>query len=480
MITCCTPTSFSTRVFTILVLLAGCLFLAGTVRAQNTSYSFTPSGLQGVVLTNPTSLQFGPDDRLYVSQQNGIIKAFTIVRSSASNYQVTATEVIGIINQIPNHNDDGAPSPWVTSRQVTGILVAGTATQPILYVSSSDSRIGGPNGDTNLDTNSGIISRLSRSGSSWTKVDLVRGLPRSEENHAVNGMQLDAASNTLFLAVGGNTNAGAPSTNFAYITEYALSSAILSIDLTAIDQLPTKGSGNTAYKYDLPTLDDPTRANNADGTDVNDPFGGNDGLNQARLVAGGPVQVYSSGYRNPYDLVITRTPGKAGRMYTIDNGANQGWGGHPDHEGSSGLTTNNYVTGEPGSTGPGPNDPQVNNLDNLHYIGTVGSYVPGSHYGGHPTPIRANPAGAGLYTHNGTSGVWRSSKTGTNPLPADWPPVPLSMANPIEGDFQQPGLADAALLTFTASTNGLTEYTASNFNGALQGTLLAAGYNGDI
>ncbi|MGV3505119.1 MAG: malectin domain-containing carbohydrate-binding protein [Adhaeribacter sp.] len=65
-------------------------------------------------------------------------------------------------------------------------------------------------------------------------------------------------------------------------------------------------------------------------------------------------------------------------------------------------------------------------------------------------------------------------------MPADWPPVPASMANPVEGDFQQPGKTDAALLTFTASTNGLAEYRASNFNNALKGTLLAAGYNGDI
>ncbi|MGV3641252.1 MAG: malectin domain-containing carbohydrate-binding protein [Adhaeribacter sp.] len=457
-----------------------CWLGARQALAQNATFSFSPSGLQGVTLTNPTSLQFGPDGRLYVSQQNGIIKAFTITRKGVNNYEVTATETINLINQIPNHNDDGTLATWVTSRQVTGIVVAGTAASPILYVSSSDSRIGGPDGDKNLDTNSGTISRLSKSGSSWTKVDLVRGLPRSEENHSVNGMEFDPASNMLYLAVGGLTNAGAPSTNFAYITEYALSAAILSINLTAIDQLPTKGSGNMAYKYDLPTVDDPTRSNNADGTDVNDPFGGNDGLNQAKVVAGGPVQVYSPGYRNPYDLVITRTPGKAGRMYTIDNGANQGWGGQPDHEGSLGLTTNNYVVGEPGSTGPSSTDPQVNNLDNLHYIGNVATYVPGSHYGGHPTPIRANPNGAGLYTFSGGAGVWRTSKTGTNPLPADWPPVPASMANPIEGDYRQPGLHDAALLTFSSSVNGLTEYRASNFNNALKGTLLAAGYNGSI
>ena len=137
-----------------------------------------------------------------------------------------------------------------------------------------------------------MISRLTWNGSSWQKLDLVRGLPRSEENHAANGMQLDAATNTLYVAQGGNTNKGAPSNNFAFLPEFALSAAILSVDLDAI--------GNTTY--DIPTLNDEDRAGIAD---ANDPFGGNDGKNQAKLVPGGPVQVFAPGFRNPYDVVIT-------------------------------------------------------------------------------------------------------------------------------------------------------------------------------
>jgi len=441
-----------------------------------------PLGAVGAVsnvnLTDPTSLQFGPDGRLYVSQQNGIIYAFTITRSGANNYSVTSSETINNINLIPNHNDNGALNTSVNTRQVTGILVTGTSSQPVLYVSSSDSRIGGPSGDLNLDTNSGIISRLTKINGTWQKVDLVRGLPRSEENHSNNGMQLNGDGTVLYVAIGGSTNAGSPSTNFAYTVEYALSAAIISINLNTINSMSVKNSGtNTAYIYDLPTLDDPTRSNSSPGLDVNDPFGGNDGLNQAKIVSGGPVQIYSPGYRNAYDLVVTKTPGKAGRMYTIDNGPNQGWGGYPQNEGG-GSVTNNYVVGEPGSTGAGTNDPQVNNLDNLHYIGNIGSYVAGSYYAGHPTPIRANPGGAGLYTHNGSSGVFRTSTSGTNPLPADWPPVP--QANPIEGNFQLGGVSDNSILTFSTSTNGIAEYTGSHFSNILQGTLLAASFDGKL
>ncbi|MFZ9980857.1 MAG: malectin domain-containing carbohydrate-binding protein [Cyclobacteriaceae bacterium] len=447
--------------------------LASSSIAQN-SVSFSSSTLTGVSLDNPTSLQFGPDNRLYVSQQNGWIYAFTIQRSGADNYQASAVETIGLIRNIPNHNDDGTLNTSVKDRQVTGILLTGTASQPILYVSSSDPRIGGggTGGDKNLDTNSGVISKLVWSGTSWQKTDIVTGLPRSEENHAVNGMQLDEVNQILYLAVGGHTNAGAPSNNFAFLTEYALSAAILKIDLKRIDE-----EFNGLYK--LPTLDDPTRPNQADGSDLNDPWGGNDGLNQAKIVEGGPVQIHSPGYRNAYDLVLTKTPGRENRLYTIDNGANGGWGGHPDKEGASGnpLTTsvtNNYVIGEPGSTGPGPNDAKVNNLDNLHLVSMPGMAPV---YGGHPAPVRANPSGAGLYRFNNITG----SATFEMKPTVDWPPIPPQLANPVEGDFRNPGVNDGALYTWIESTNGMTEYTSdAYFGGALKGDLLTASYDGVI
>ncbi|RMG16145.1 MAG: T9SS C-terminal target domain-containing protein, partial [Bacteroidetes bacterium] len=347
--------------------------------------------------------------------------------------------------------------------QVTGLWVTGTPTNPVIYVTSSDSRQGAGEGggDSNLDTNSGILSKLSWNGSSWQKLDLVRGLPRSEENHATNGIFLDENTNMLYLAVGGFTNAGAPSNNFGYTQEYALSACILSIDLDVIEAMPTIENGNNDYKYDLPTVDDPTRPNTGPGgADQNDPFGGNDGLNQARLVEGGPVQVYSPGWRNAYDVIITQS----GKMYSIDNGANQGWGGYPIGEGTPNVNNN-------------PNDANdyLNNQNGMHYISGPG------YYAGHPNPIRANPYGAFLFTHSGGSGVLRTSTSGPNPLPADWPPIdPGIGANPVEGDFRQSGVEDGALINYPQSTNGLCEYTASNFSGAMQGNILSVGFAGAI
>ena len=88
---------------------------------------------------------------------------------------------------------------------------------------------------------------------------------------------------------------------------------------------------------------------------------------------------------------------------------------------------------EPGSTLP----------DRLHYISGPG------YYGGHPNPTRANRA---------------NTFNTTNPQT----PIPLGMEDQF-CDYRIPLSQDGALAVVNASTNGLCEYTASNFNGAMQG-----------
>ena len=171
------PANLKKRLSSILFVL---LILCSSLEIH-AAFNFTASELLGESLNNPTSLQFGPDGRLYVAQQDGTIYAYTIRQEGTNNYEVTNVEAILMVKNMPNHDDDGTINNTLNKRQVTGIFVSGTKLNPILYVSSSDPRIAGPSGDTNLDTNSGVISRLSWNGSSWAKVDLVRGFPRSEE-----------------------------------------------------------------------------------------------------------------------------------------------------------------------------------------------------------------------------------------------------------------------------------------------------------
>ncbi len=446
------------------------------VGASDIPVSFGSSGLSGESSGNPTSLEFGPDGRLYVSQQNGLIYAYEVERNGPNDYDVVGTEQIDEVKQITNHDDDGSVNTGQNNRQVTGLMTAGTDTNPVLYVTSSDPRIGAGGGgnDTGLDTNSGVLSRVTWTGTQWERVDLVRGLPRSEENHATNGIDLDPVTNTLYLMQGGHANKGAPSNNFAGTSEYYLSAAMLSIDLDALDAMPvvTDAQGNDRV-YDLPTLVDPTRDDTA-----TDPFGGNNGLNQAIPEPGGPVQIYSPGYRNAYDVVFT----SLGRLYTSDNGPNGGWGGVPliydstgalkGHELQNGVDfdegAGDYCTNdfnEDGSNGHG---------DPLHFVSGPG------YYGGHPTPIRAFPGEAGVKVYVDGGANWNLAD---DEAFGDLLPAGLSLAdfpdNPVECTYSAND-PSKVLDTIGASTNGITEYTASNFGGAMQGNLLTASFNGNI
>ena len=439
-----------------------------------------PSGGANV-LNNPTSLQFGPDGRLYVSEQNGMINAFTIVLDGGE-YVATAVEEIDLVKQIQNHNDDGSPSGQV-NRQVTGVLTAGTASNPILYVSSSDPRIA-QNGEENLDTNSGVITRLTlQNDGSWEAVDIIRGLPRSEENHATNGMVLSADGTKIYVTQGGNTNNGAPSGFFSYAGEYALTGAILEVDLTDLNNRPiltdpVGGQGGTPrkYIYDLPTLDDISVANDgtredADGLDVAGPWGGNDGLNMTVLPADAPLSIYADGLRNPYDIVLPQ----AGKLYTVDNGSTGGLGGNP-------VVQNGEVTNEPNNGGSGDPEP-------LFLIEEGGYY-------GHPNPARANQDLAWTaYDDNGNPDSAISPNTvpdlsaqvpdGVNiqdgflidPSKFTGDPVRLEQSGVrIERDSPQSN----ALVTIGSSSNGLVEYTSDAFDGELQGDLLVAQFNNTV
>ncbi len=386
------------------------------------SIGFGKSVLQGTISNSATTLRFGPDGRLYVGQFSGLIKAYTIRRDGANAYSVTATETINLIQRIPNHDDDGTPNASVTTRLLTALTVAGSAANPVLYVSSTDPRIGGGSSGTltSTDTNGSVISRLTRSGGVWSRQDLVRGLPRSQENHATNALVLDQTTNTLYAAQGGNTNLGAPSHNFNYLPEYAYSAAILKVDLNAI------GAGT----YDLPTLTDENHPT------LTGPFGGDFGRHQAKITTGSPVQVYAPGFRNPFSLVRT----DAGRLYSADNGSNAGWGDIPIGAGPGGTCTN------------APHDPGSSQVDSLHLIARAG------YYGGHANPTRGN--------RNNTFNT-------TNPQ------SPVPVANPVECDARDPS-RNGSLTTFNTATTGMAEYTASNFANQMKGDLLVASYYGSL
>ncbi|MBA2474747.1 MAG: Ig-like domain-containing protein, partial [Actinobacteria bacterium] len=127
-------------------------------------------------------------------------------------------------------------------------------------------------------------------------------------------------------------------------------------------------------------------------------------------------------------------------MYTIDNGGNAGWGAPPVNEGPQGTCTNQ------------PNEPGTSDDDSFQL-------VLASKYGGHPNPTRGNRAN-----------TFNTSK----------PQSPVSVANPVECDYRANGPEKGNIHSFTSSTNGITEYTATNFSGAMKDDFLAASFDNTI
>ncbi|MEN0064417.1 MAG: MopE-related protein [Myxococcota bacterium] len=532
------------------ILAAACAgwFSASPALAQSVPQSladFTQLALQGVTLNNPTTVNVGADGKIYVTQQNGLIAVLTVSRqfSTVGNVQVETWQVTGrydinVVQNMPNHDDQGRYEANVNNRQVTGAVTTTDAFGNVmLYVTSSDPRVA-VGTDTNLDTNSGVVSRVqmqvdamgapmldSNGDPMWERLDLVRGFPKSEENHSINGLELVTKPNgdqILLVAIGGSTNAGAQGNNFAYTPEYFYSGSVVSIDLEALDIIEQAGPSTYVpapgdvheYLFDLPTLNDPTRLDDTNGGDLDgsgvataDVFGGNDGLNQAIFDTTGVVELYGVGYRNQYDVTVAAN----NDVYTCDNGSNGGWGGVPLNALGAEITdANNDGLADNGPAVNLSNESgQVNKGDQLHRVGS-GFTIPAydqSLYGGHPNLYRARGIAAGVYLYaanNNPYGVATGTPLDivngsivTTALPVDVGPLILNGGDltgfdtlgaahidlrqeVFKAPARQTGIKngpDGSLYSFNTSTNGIDEYTAA---GGLQNALLTVSFSGQI
>jgi N-acetylneuraminic acid mutarotase/glucose/arabinose dehydrogenase len=235
-------------------------------------------------VSSPTAMAFGPDGRLYVTELLGKIHALTL----SSAHLVTADQVITVLG----------------SRLTTGLAIdpASTATNVILWVSHSDPDLAGPDPTTGMGggaANSSAVAKITVNPVSRTAVrttpDPITGLPRSQANHTINAVHFGPVQpdgrRRLFIAVAGNTGAGAPNNSaeslgeFGLREEQPLSAAILQADVF--------GSGF-----------DGSCANTTD------------------IYAAAPCSVttYGTGLRNSYDFVWHSN----GSLYATENGASVG------------------------------------------------------------------------------------------------------------------------------------------------------------
>ncbi|HEX6206906.1 MAG TPA: kelch repeat-containing protein, partial [Actinomycetota bacterium] len=208
---------------------------------------------------NPTSMVWGPDGRLYVTELFGKIHAVTL----DANQQVVSDEVITTLG----------------SRLTLGITVDpdSTASNVVLWVSHSSPSV------NNGEVNSSTVTRLSGSGFT-AREDVITGLPRAKANHAINSIHF-GPDGRLYMAHGGNTGAGAPNlanTEFGDRPEQPLSAALLVADVKA-----------TGFEGSCATP-----------------------LGEFGVPATCDVSVYASGLRNTYDFVHHSN----GSIYAPDNG----------------------------------------------------------------------------------------------------------------------------------------------------------------
>jgi glucose/arabinose dehydrogenase/N-acetylneuraminic acid mutarotase len=206
----------------------------------------------------PTSMAYGPDGRLYVTELFGKIHKITLDQ----NGMAVSDQVITTLG----------------TRLTLGVTIDPASTPGDVIVWATHSS---PSLDDGVP-NSGIVSRLS-GPSLGTRADVITGIPRAKANHGTNSIHF-GPDGKLYIAQGGNTGAGAPNeanTEFGTMAEQPLSAALL---VAEVKNAGFDGSCNNPVDIFGPPPCD--------------------------------VQVFASGMRNTYDFVFHSN----GSIYGADNG----------------------------------------------------------------------------------------------------------------------------------------------------------------
>lgn len=246
----------------------------------------------------PTTLAFDQKGRLYVGTQGGDIIRFTL----DDNFNVIDELTSSIVSQ--------SEPPY---RTILGIAFDPTEKnieEPTVYVASNFLFHG------LIQSFNGKINAVS--GANLDKIEnIITGLPISDHDHGVNGLEFDDNGN-LYIQIGGNTNAGVPGelSSSGLQKEDYLSAA------TLVAPIKKPGfNGNVEY------------------------------TSNGYLKPGIDVRVFASGQRNPFDIVFHSN----GHLYATDNGPNFNFG-------DASLSCN--------SQGPDPKDKdELNLIEDGNYYG---------------------------------------------------------------------------------------------------------------
>lgn len=227
-------------------------------------------------IPGPTAVAFGPNGKLYVGTQGGAIYALTLDESYNVVTQVQSDVVV-------------TSNPAYFYRAILGITVDpfDTREHPDVYVSHSY-LFHGSTESFKGDAINGKVSKVSGALLD-TYEDVVTGLPVSDHDHGINGLEFDDEQN-LYIQVGGNTNAGVPG---------ALSGSSIQEDNWFSSATVVAHLGRENFNGDI--VYDQTTGYPIHGDDV---------------------EVFAAGQRNPYDLTLHSN----GNLYATDNGPNLNYG----------------------------------------------------------------------------------------------------------------------------------------------------------
>lgn len=420
-----------------------------TTATNNTGGSTTLTGVSFTKVTGTalgtgindrfTSLEIGPDGKLYGSTVAGQIKRWNInANGTLANLEVLTPVLVA------------SPNPETGVTDTNPRLIIGftfdknaTAGNLIAYITHNAAVLtNGPNWD-------GKITQLSGPNLSVVK-DLVINLPRSTKDHLTNSI-VNGPDGALYISQGSNTAGGDPDAAWGNRIESLLAGAILKLDL---EKLP-----EAQWPLNVYTTSDIAVINNASATSM----AMSDGTYNPYANTS-PLTIFSSGIRNAYDLVWHSN----GTLYAPTNGTAGNNTSSPNTPASD-----TYVTATNGN--------RVRRTDGTFYEYPAFPNVPAvrggetqkdwlfkvsqGSYHGHPNPYQGHfVLNHGGITYNGILGQTTAHKDVAK-YAASVLPDP-SYVEPVF-DFG-----------FNKSPNGAIEYKSNAFGGVLKNKLLVVRFSG--
>ena len=255
-----------------------------------------------------TSIEFGPDGKLYVATIMGEIFRWSVNQDGSIN---KASKESLTLDYLQSGED---------RRGIIGFTF--DPTDPNTIWISDNYPIPRENKAFDTPEFSGRVSKitLGQNGSftGATAETYITGLPRSGGDHVTNSLEFRANPDAgqagepaylLYLSQGSNSAAGAPDGAWGNRPERLLNASVLEIDPTR--KAPTGGFDVRTEPVTLPTTQNPLSSFNSDGTypGFYNPY-----------AADAVLKIYATGIRNAYDLVWHSN----GHLYMPTNGTASG------------------------------------------------------------------------------------------------------------------------------------------------------------